>query len=911
MATLPGHAAQIRLRMDAGWRFHLASTGTLDQKIVVENWTWAPAATSAIDGLPKQGWQPATLGRDVFHGRGFAWYRATLPSLTGTGRTVHFDGVDDNAVVYLNGRRIGSHQGYSDPFDIALDSAWNPSGPNYLLVLVENIDGPGCINNHVVLGVDRPMTLGGDPARPGYNDSHWRLVHLPHDYVVEEPVNPEGNNAHANRIPRTAWYRKTFTAPSAWRGKSVWIDFDGIYRDAKVTLNGRLLGEHRSGYTGFRYDISKFVRYGAKNVLAVFVDPTHFEGWWYEGGGIYRHVWLNVADPVHIAPWDTFISTRSVDGSTATLAVNTRLTNAGSLSTRGYLLSRALSPDGTLAAQTRSPFAIPAGSTLDIAQTLRVDNARLWSLENPRLYRLHTDVAVTRGRIVDAVDTPFGIRTIRFDAARGFFLNGKPVKIKGTCNHQDFAGVGIGVPDGLEYWRVRKLKAMGSNAWRMSHNPPTSELLDACDHLGMLVMDENRHLGFAEGAKTPPGTQNAHALSKGLSDLDSMILRDRNHPSIILWSLCNEEPLQGSDEGARIFSAMKTEVRRLDRTRLITSAMNGGFGNGISNVEDIQGFNYNPDAYDPFHRARPAQPCFASETASTVTTRGIYASSRSKGYATAYDINEGISINTAESAWKPIADRPYMAGAFVWTGFDYRGEPAPYGWPAVSSNFGIMDICGFPKDNYYFYLAAWGNRPIVHLLPHWNWHGKEGRAIDVWAYSNAPRVEILLNGRSLGVRSMPASGHVSWAVPYAPGTLLARAFDGTGKTLATDIVQTTGTPAALRLQAERHDIVADGEDVLPLAVSIVDTRGRVVPTASSMVTFTVTGQAEITGVGNGDPSDHSPDKTNRRRAFNGRCLALVGASTKTGRIVVTARSPGLRPATFVLRSVADHIAEVQ
>ncbi|MCW3061812.1 MAG: Beta-galactosidase/beta-glucuronidase [Capsulimonas sp.] len=893
-----------RLRIDAGWRFKLIPMARMEKQTSITDWSWTPASPSETgEASPldesKHAWKAATLGQDVFDQKpGYGWYRATLPPLTGAQRTLHFRGVDDKAVIYLNGKRLMSHEGWDQPFDVPLDSAWNSAGDNHLLVLVQNTGGQGFIWKDVSLGLYRAPQDIGDPSQPGYNDSTWRPVHLPHDYVLEGQVAPNADNSHANLIPLKSWYRKTFTLPAADKGKSVWIDFDGVYRDAKVYLNGQLLGEHPCGYTSFRYDISQSAHYGGKNVLAVFVDPTKFEGWWYEGGGIYRHVWLNVANRLHVAPWGTFVTTRQPEPITghgpapATVIIQTALSNANPAA-KATLVSTLLDEAGRVVAKSSDPI-----SASSVTQRLTVSHPRLWSPDTPTLYKVHSDV-VLGGKVVDAVDTSFGVRTIRFDANHGFFLNGLPLKIKGTCNHQDFAGVGNAVPDRLEYWRVKKLKAMGGNAWRMSHNSPNPELLDACDKLGMLVMDENRHLGDVETTKAGSGT-----TANDFTNLDSMILRDRNHPSVVLWSLCNEEWIQGTDDGAKLFSRLKRETLRLDTTRPIMCGMNGGFGAGISHVSDIQGFNYNSEEYDKFHAAHPEQPCIASESASTNTTRGVYSVEREKGYASAYDSNVGISIATAEDAWRPVAEREYMAGAFVWTGFDYKGEPQPFGWPAINSNFGIMDLCGFPKDNYYYYQSVWGNRPMAHLLPHWTWPGKEGQPIDVWAFSTGSRVELFLNGKSLGVKDKPFVGHVSWSVPYAPGTLMVKAYDKAGKLIATDTEVTSGAPSALRLSANDTTILADGEDVLPVAVTVIDAHGHFMPTASNQVTFSVTGPGRIVGVGNGDPSDHSPDKATQRRAFNGHCLVDVGAKGP-GKIVVTARAPGLAPATFVIRAVTQ------
>ena len=512
-------------------------------------------------------------------------------------------------------------------------------------------------------------------------------------------------------------------------------------------------------------------------------------------------------------------------------------------------------------------------------------------------------------RVVDAVDTPFGIRTIRFDAQRGFFLNGKPVKIKGVCNHQDFAGVGIGVPDTLEYWRVAQMKKMGVNGWRMSHNPPTPSLLDACDREGVLVMDENRHLGDTYSAKSALDTPYSD-----LSDLRDMILRDRNHPSIILWSMCNEEGIQNTPQSARIFRAMMDKVHQYDTTRPITCAMNGGYDSpvGISSVEDVQGINYNPGGYAGFHSSHPNMPLFGSETASTVATRGIYSLDtfhtdkdytgvQPKGYVSAYDVNAPPWAQTAEASWQPQADDAYVAGGFAWTGFDYKGEPTPFGWPDINSNFGIVDEAGFPKDGFYYYQSWWTNKPTVHLLPHWNWPGKEGQAIPVWVYSNAARVTLSLNGVSLGAQTMPRNGHVEWSVPYTPGTLTAQGYDAAGKLMGMDTVATTGAPAALRLTTERTALSADGEDVTVVDVAVVDAQGRVVPTAADRVTFQVAGAGHLAGVGNGDPSDHDPDHASSRRAFGGRCMVLVGAAEHPGPVTLSAAAPGLAPARLALR----------
>jgi beta-galactosidase len=899
--------------LDANWRFHLAQSVTLGHAVAVNAWRWkaddagpTDAAQLAAPGFDasESDWQSTVPGEDDFHGRsGYDWFRTTLPQIAGPNRMLRLQ-ADDNADVYLNGVKLMHHEGWNEVFDVPLDAVWMPGGPNVVAVLVQNTYGGGGLVGPITVGTKPPAFT--DESQPGFNDRAWRVVHLPHDYVVEGKFTPTADASHGSLPTQPAWYRKTFTLPISDKGKDVWVTFDGIYRDAKIWINGDFLGEHKSGYIGVRYDISKAAHYGGVNTLAVHVDPTAQEGWWYEGGGIYRHVWLNVADPVHVAPWGTYVISmvkNPLGKTSATLTIQTTLDgmNGG---VKERVLSQIYGPQGVLVGSDTS---LVSGTNL--TQHVSVPHARLWSLTQPSLYRLHTEV-VENGKIVDAVDTPFGIRTIRFDPNTGFYLNERPVKVKGVCNHQDFAGVGIGVPDTLEYWRVAQLKKMGTNGWRMSHNPPTPSLLDACDREGMLVMDENRHLGDTYSAKSSLDTPYSD-----LSDLRSMILRDRNHPSIILWSMCNEEGIQSTPQGARIFQAMMNVVHQYDTTRPITCAMNGGYDSpvGITSVEDVQGVNYNPGAYAPFHQAHPQMPLFGSETASTVSTRGVYTWNvfhsdkdytgvPTKGWVSAYDVNAPPWAQTAEAAWQPQANNAFVAGGFAWTGFDYKGEPTPFGWPDINSNFGILDEAGFPKDGFYYYKAWWTDTPVVHILPHWNWPGKEGQPIPVWVYSNAARVDLLLNGKDLGSQAMPLEGHLAWSVPYAPGTLVAKGYNASGKLIGSDRVATTGAPARLRLTTDRTTLAADGEDMTVVDVAVVDAQGRVVPTAGNQVTFRVTGAGHVAGVGNGDPSDHDPDQADYRRAFNGLCMVLVGAGTKSGAITLTATSPGLAPARLALKA---------
>jgi len=890
--------SRIRTRIDAGWKFRrdpLAPSAAASQF----HWEWRDGTASRLDtdlpaDLDSGNWKEAHIGGDVFHGRqGFAWFRTALDAKT-TSRILHFEAVDDNAAVFLNGKRLTTHKGWDDPFDVDLSSAWKAEGPNHLVVLVENTAGGGGISGSVEFVKIAPEEASPEEAKPGYGDQSWRTVHLPHDYVVEGTFDKDADTGHGSLPVTTAWYRKSLMIPASYRGRSLWIDFDGVYRNSTVYMNGRKLGNHPGGYDGFRYDITHAVKYGATNILAVRVDPRKPEGWWYEGGGIYRHVWLNAANPVHVTPWGTCVTSTVNNGArhaSAELKIQTTVTNDAARGHNFRVESRVIGPNGEAVGSVVTPGAIVGKAAVTLTQSLNVPTAALWSIETPQLYRVQT-VVTDDENATDETATSFGIRTIRFDADKGFFLNGKHVEIQGTCNHQDHAGVGIAIPDRLFDARIKRLKEMGSNAYRCSHNPPAAELLDACDRLGMIVMDETRHLGDTEHPKSSTTTPYSD-----LTELKNMLLRDRNHPSIVMWSMANEEPIQSTEAGARIFSAMKEVTRQLDPTRPVTSAMNGGWGYGITLVEDLQGMNYNIGGYDAFHKKFPKLPAYGSETASTVSTRGIYTNDADKGYVSARDVNAPDWGATAGGGWKPIAERPWMAGGYVWTGFDYKGEPTPYGWPCINSHFGIMDICGFAKDNFYYYKSWWGDEPVVHLLPHWNWAGKEGIPIEVWCHSNADRVELFLNGKSLGTKDMPRYGHLEWSVPYQPGELIAKGYCD-GKVIATDRVSTTGKATALRVTTDRKTLLADGEDLVQVNVDVVDAQGRVVPEADNLVQFSVQGAGQVSGVGNGDPSSHEPDKASQRHAFNGKCMVLVGAKDAAGDIILTVSSTGMTPQTI-------------
>jgi beta-galactosidase len=737
-------------------------------------------------------------------------------------------------------------------------------------------------------------------AKADFDDSDWRRVDVPHDWAVELPFRDvpslpsHGGHPLGRDFPETSigWYRRVFELPASGTGKRLSIDFDGVFRNAVVIFNNHYIGVNFSGYAPFHADVTDFADYGGQNVLLLRVDATLGEGWFYEGAGIYRHVWLTKTNPVHIAHSGNYVRSE-IHGTSATLFLSAEIENQSDQSVTCRALSRIVDSRGKTVAEAASdPTQLAPWERQEIKSQTGVDHPLLWSLEERHLYRAVTTIE-SNGAPVDQDETTFGIRTLRFDPDQGFFLNDKPVKIKGTCNHQDHAGVGAALPDRLQSYRIERLIEMGSNGYRTSHNPPTPELLDACDRLGMLVLDETRMMSSSE---------------EGLSQLERMIRRDRNHPSIVMWSLGNEEPDQGLPLGVHMVSTMKRLARRLDPSRPVTAAMNGSWGRGISAVVDVQGFNYGDGLgsemgahIDAFHAKFPKQPTIGTETASDVATRGIYANDKARGYVSAYDVNHPSYAVSAEDWWKVYANRPFLSGAFAWTGFDYRGEPSPYGWPCISSHYGIVDTCGFPKDTFYYYQSWWSSKPVLHLFPHWNWAGKEGQEIDVWSFTNLDRVELFLNGTSLGAKQVEPNSHVEWKVKYAPGVLEARASKN-GQVVLVDKRETTGAPAKLGLRADRQNIRGDGEDVSIIAVEVQDAEGRIVPTAMNEVRFRLSGTGRLIGVGNGDPSCHESDKGDRRSAFNGLCMALVQALKQPGEIRLDASADGLEAAALVIEA---------
>jgi len=742
-------------------------------------------------------------------------------------------------------------------------------------------------------------------AKAGFDDSKWRSLDLPHDWAVELPfehddsgsgdsqLRSHGYKPLGRRFPETSvgWYRREFEVPQSDQGRRIWVEFDGVFRDALIFVNGCFVGRNNNGYASFRFDLSDFLSYGAKNFIVLRVDASIGDGWFYEGAGIYRHVWLTKTDPVHLARWGTTVRS-TVNGSSATLALATVVQNESKKTASSKVKWKIIDATGTVVDGAESPGEfIPAGCSSGYSATVKLSGPRLWSVDEPNLYYAVATVEVD-GSVRDAERVKFGIRTAVFDAAKGFFLNGMSLKIQGTCNHQDHAGVGSAVPDRLQWFRLAVLREMGCNAVRTSHNMPTPEWVDACDRMGMMMMCETRQMS---------------SNPEGMQQLEDMVKRFRNSPSIIIWSIGNEEWLLQdamAEQGARIAASMVQRCHELDPTRVVSSAVNWDNEKGVTEPLDVVGFNYNTRKFpEAFHKKYPKRPIYGSETSSAICTRGVYTTDRLRNTVNCYD---GVVPwgETPEEWWSFYGTRDWEAGGFAWTGFDYRGEPTPYGWPSINSQFGIVDMCGFPKDYFYYYKAWWRKEPSLHLFPHWNWDGREGDDIPVWVYSNLDEVELFVNGKSVGNQKVPHLGHMEWKVRYELGAIEARGSKD-GKVVLTQRRETTGPATSLRLTADHTEINADGEDISVLKVEALDKDGRWVPTADNMVAFTVSGPGRLIGVGNGDPNCQESDKEPSRSLFNGLAQVIVQATKNAGEIQIEAFMNGgvkLEPARVVIKT---------
>ncbi|WP_242916485.1 beta-galactosidase GalB [Pontibacter liquoris] len=757
--------------------------------------------------------------------------------------------------------------------------------------------------------------------QPAFEAAGWRALNLPHDWSVEGSFsqhNPAGTGGGA--LPGgIGWYRKSFQVEEADKGKLFFIDFDGVYTNSEVWVNGHYLGKRPYGYSSFRYELTPYLMYGGQaNTIAVKVDNAQQpNSRWYSGSGIYRNVWLVKTNPVYVDHWGTFVTTPQVSGQSARIAINTTIRNQSNQKSSYTLQTLVYDAAGNEVATATTENLPLADSTTRVDQQLTVTNPTLWSVEQPYLYKV-VSLVKQQGKVIDRYETPLGIRYFEFDAAKGFSLNGKPMKILGVCNHHDLGALGAAVNTRALERHLEILRGMGVNGIRTSHNPPAPELLDLCDRMGFIVMDE----AFDMWKKEKNKYDYSHSWDEWHKrDLQDMVLRDRNHPSVFIWSIGNEIPEQwDSIAGPQITKELAALVKELDQTRPITSALNDPQPkNNIytSGALDLVGFNYHHELYKDFPKNFPGQKFIATETTSALATRGTYSmpSDSIRRWPMRWDIpfsggNPDMTISaydnvstpwgsTHEETWKVIKKYDFLSGMFIWTGFDYLGEPTPYGWPARSSYFGVVDLAGFPKDTYYMYKSEWTNEPVLHVFPHWNW--QPSKTVDVWAYyNNADEVELFLNGKSMGIRQKKGDDlHVMWRLKFAPGTLRAVSRKD-GKEVLTQEVRTAGAPARIILEADRSSIKADGKDLSFVTVRIVDKDGVEVPDANNLVHFTLEGPASIAGVDNGLETSMEPFKANQRKAFHGKCLAIVQAQEAAGEVKLTATSEGLESATILI-----------
>lgn len=800
--------------------------------------------------------------------------------------------------------------------------------------------------------------LSGDLAgaqQNNFDDSAWAAVNLPHDWSIFGTFDqnaPAGGGG--GYLPTgVGWYRKTLPLPDSLKNKRISVEFDGVYENCEVWINGHWLGKRPFGYIGFQYDLTPYLNFGGRpNILAVRVDNSlQPNSRWYSGSGIYRHTWLTITDPLRIAPWGIYAITPRVSEASATVELATVVSNDRNGSARFSVISTILDADGREIQTSRAEGELDPGQSGKLTQQIRVEHPNLWSVESPYLYTLRSTLRV-KDETIDQCDTPIGIRSAAFDVDKGFLLNGKPVKLNGVCLHGDGGSVGTAVPEGVWLRRLQLLRQMGCNAIRTSHNPPAPEFLDLCDRLGFLVMDE----AFDEwtAGKTLGGY---HRFFDEWSqrDLVDFIHRDRNHPSVVLWSAGNEIQEQVLPGGTDVLRPLVETFHREDPTRPVTAACDKVFAEPLgappefAAALDVVGYNYvdrwldRADKYYGVDRQLfPQRKFIGTESVSMGGTRGDYsdlfnvpATTEPAPLPAAPPTTQALlrrrfrplpSANRridVEKLYKFVRTYDYVSGDFMWTGIDYLGEAF---WPARSSSFGVLDTCGFKKDGFYFYQSQWTSDPVLHLFPHWNWRGREGQVIPVMCYTNCDTVELFVNGKSFGTKGyeFPQQGmsedyghypprartlrttsdlHLSWDVPYEPGTVKA-VGKRDGKTVATEQIATTGEPAAIKIVVENPSPLADGREVSHLTIQIVDAGGQLVPTADNDVTLDIDGPAQIIGIDSGNPFDHHGFKSNRHKAFNGLCLAIVQTNQTAGHIRITASSSGMQPATVELSSRA-------
>ena len=750
-----------------------------------------------------------------------------------------------------------------------------------------------------------------------FNDKDWRVLNLPHDWSIEgkfskdNPATPSGGALPGG----IGWYRKTFSLPESQKNKNIFIDFDGVYHNSEVWINGHYLGKRPYGYSSFRHELTPFLKFGKeKNIIAVKVDNSQQpNSRWYSGSGIYRNVWFVTTDKIFVDHWGTFVTSSEVSKTLAKISVRIKVRNSLSVERTVVVLTNILDNSGKKVTTVKSNVTIPATSVNETEQKIEIENPQLWDTEHQNLYKAITKIE-SEGKTVDQYETTFGIRSFYFDSAKGFFLNGKHLKIQGICNHHDLGFLGAAINIRAIERQIEIMKGMGVNAIRTSHNPPAPELLDLCDKMGIIVMDEAFDMW---AMKKVEFDYSLNWKEWHKRDLEDMVLRDRNHPSVFIWSIGNEIPEQRDSSGIEITRELVSIVKNLDTTRPVTSNMDYTKPDNFLNKSgalDLIGFSYHQYDYEAFPKNYPNQKFIGSETTSSLATRGFYdmpsdsirrwpirwdipfTQGNLQQMCSAYDNCSAPWGSTNEETWKLIKKYDYLSGMFLWTGFDYLGEPTPYTWPSRSSYFGIVDLAGFPKDFYYLYQSEWTDKPVLHIFPHWNW--EKGKQVDIWAYTNCDVVELFMNGKSLGTRKQqPDVFHLMWRVDYQPGTLKAVGKKD-GKEILTKEIKTAGAPYKIEAVADRKKIKADGTDLSFITVRILDKDGNLVPNADNLIHFDVTGEGKIIGVDNGLQTSHESFQANFRHAFNGMCLGVIQSTDKGGKIKLIVKSDGLKSASI-------------
>ena len=747
---------------------------------------------------------------------------------------------------------------------------------------------PEAIKKHNQSHVDSYATskAGGcsGPAGISYDDSEWRQLNIPHDRMCETEFSPDASHSHGYKKSENLWYRKTFKIDEAYTGWHFLLCFEGISVFSEIYVNGSLVRRSYSAYCEIPIDVTDRIQTGdTPNVIAVHIDGYSEEGWWYEGAGIYRHVKLYAKPPVHFAHNGLWVKPVLHENAQNdwTVEVAAEIENSDYAEADVNLRAYIEDADGRVVAEAVCGGICGENGKTELKCRIPVSNPKRWDVNSPDLYYMTFELYQAE-MLIDEDKTSFGFRTVAIDSEQGFFLNGRHIFLKGTCNHQDHAGVGVAVPDSVQEYRIKRLKDLGCNAYRCSHNMPAKEILDACDKFGMIVIDENRRFESSDEV---------------IAQVRTLVKRDRNHPCVAFYSLFNEEPLQNTPEGKRIFKRLRSEVKRLDDTRFIMGAINGvgEAEDGTALEMDVTGINYAITTIEDFHKKYPKQPIIGAENNSTLSTRGCYATDMEKKVLACYDEERGRWGQTARETWEIFRDKPYISGMFTWTGFDYRGEPTPFQYPAVSSQFGVMDTCGFAKGGYYFHQSFFLEEPMMHILPHWNY--KSGDVVRVMAVTNCQETELFLNGQSLGRKKSDVCVPCEWQVPFESGILTARGYNG-NKTVIEESVETTGVPYAIELEPQLPVMKNDGAYTVPVNVYAIDEKGRRVPTASDFIEFEAEGDGIILGVGNGDPLCHESDCLPQRSLFAGCCQVLVQSKEGAAHIKLIAKSESLKMAEY-------------